>query len=150
MVNPEEILELAVKLVKEAKNEILIMFSTANAFHRQERSGGYNLLKSARESNRSIRKRILTPHDDMIKLIAKKLNDELKIETRNIHDYLQMMVTILIIDRRYTLAIELKNDAKTSSHDAIGAAVYSMNKSLCISYVSIFESIWKQQIFTER
>ena len=47
MVDPEAILELAVKLVKEAKNEILIMFSTANAFHRQERSGGYNLLKSA-------------------------------------------------------------------------------------------------------
>jgi len=144
MVDPEAILELAVKLVKEAKNEILIMFSTANAFHRQERSGGYNLLKSARESNRSIKIRILTPHDDMIKQMAKKLNDELKIETRNIHDYLQMMVTILIVDRRYTLTIDQKNDAKTSSFDAIGSAVYSTNKSLSISYVSIFESIWKQ------
>jgi hypothetical protein len=120
------------------------MFSTANAFHRQERSGGYNLLKSIRESNKSIKIRILTPHDDRIKQIAKKMNDELKIETRNILDYLQMMVTILIIDRKYALTIELKDDAKTSSYDAIGSAVYSTNKSLCISYVSIFESIWKQ------
>ena len=55
-----------------------------------------------------------------------------------------MMVTILIVDRRYTLTIELKDDTKTSSFDAVGLAVYSMNKSLTISYVSIFESIWKQ------
>ena len=144
MVKPEEILELALKLVTEAKNEILIIFSTANAFHRQERSGGYNLLKSVRESNKSIKIRILTPHDDSIKQIAKKMNDELKIETRNILDYLHTMVTILIIDRRYTLTIELKDDAKTSSYDAIGLAAYSTNKSLSISYVSIFESIWKQ------
>lgn len=144
MVEPEEILELALKLVKEAKNEILILFSTANAFHRQERSGGYNLLKSIRESNKSIKIRILTPHDDRIKQIAKKMNDELKIETRNILNYLQMMITILIVDRKYSLTIELKDDAKTSSYDAIGSAVYSTNKSLSISYVSIFESIWKQ------
>jgi two-component system sensor histidine kinase VicK len=144
IVNPEEILELALKLVKEAKNEILLLFSTANSFRRQERSGGYNLLKSIRESNRSIKIRILTPYEDGIKEIIKKLNDELKIETRNIQDYFQMMVTILIVDRRYTLTIELKDDTKTSSFDAVGLAVYSMNKSLTISYVSIFESIWKQ------
>ena len=41
------------------------------------------MLKSARKSKRSIKIRILTPHDDKIKQIAKKLNDELKIETRN-------------------------------------------------------------------
>lgn len=144
IVNPEEILELALKLVKEAKNEILLLFSTANSFHRQERSGGYNLLKSIRESNSSIKIRILTPYDATNKEIIKKLNDELKIETRNMHDYFQMMVTILIVDRKYTLTIELKDDTKTSSFDAVGLAVYSMNKSLTISYVSIFESIWKQ------
>ena len=144
IVKPEEILELALKLVKEAKNEILITFSTSNAFQRQERSGGYNLLKSVRESNKSIKIRILTPYDDRISQITKRINDELGIETRNILDYLQMMVTILIVDRRYALTIELKDDTKTSSYDAIGSAVFSNNKSLCISYVSIFESIWKQ------
>jgi len=141
---PEEILELALKLVKKAENEILIMFSTANAFHRQERSGGYNLLKSVRESNKSIKIRILTPYDEGIKQIAKKMNDELKIEIRNILGYLQMMVTVLMIDRKYALIIELKDDAKTSSYDAIGSAIYSTSKSLSLSYVSIFESIWKQ------
>ena len=140
----EEILELALKLVKDARDEILIMFSTANAFHRQERSGGYNLLKSVRESNKSIKIRILTPYDDSIKQITKTMNDELKIETRNLLDHLRMMITILIVDRKNTLAIELKDDAKTSSYDAIGSAIYSTNKSLGISYVSIFESIWKE------
>lgn len=141
---PEEILELALKLVKDAKDEILIMFSTANAFRRQERSGGYNLLKSVRDSNKSIKIRILTPYDDGIKQITQKMNDELKIKTRNLLNHLRMMVTILIVDRKNTLAIKLKDDTKTSSYDAIGSAIYSTNKSLNISYVSIFESIWKE------
>ena len=81
--------------------------------------------------------------------MAKKLNDELKIETRNIHDYLQMMVTILIVDRRYTLTIDQKNDAKTSSFDAIGSAVYSTNKSLCIHTFLSSKVYGSKQIFTE-
>jgi len=79
IVKPEEILELALKLVKEAKNEILITFSTSNAFQRQERSGGYNLLKSVRENNKSIRIRILTPYDDRINKMTKGMNDDLGI-----------------------------------------------------------------------
>ncbi|HEY6658516.1 MAG TPA: HAMP domain-containing sensor histidine kinase [Nitrososphaeraceae archaeon] len=48
------------------------------------------------------------------------------------------------MDRKYSLAIELKDDTKDSVHEAIGFATYSNSKSTVISYVSIFESLWKQ------
>ena len=100
------------------------------------------MLKSVRESNKSIKIRILTPHDDSIKQIAKKMNDELKIETRNILDYLHTMVTILIIDRRYTLTIELKDDAKTSSYDAIGLEQPILRISLSVFHTYQYSKVY--------
>ena len=69
--NPFEIQKLASKLVRSAKDEILLVFSTANAFHRQERIGMIKLLTEAAE--RGIKIRILTPIDDLLKEIAQQL-----------------------------------------------------------------------------
>jgi signal transduction histidine kinase len=56
---------------------------------------------------------------------------------------MQTRVTILIVDRTYSLVIELKDDTKQSSNKAIGLGAYSNSKSTVLSYVSIFESLWK-------
>jgi len=56
---------------------------------------------------------------------------------------MQTRVTILVVDRMYSLVIELKDDTKQSSNKAIGLAAYSNSKSTVLSYVSIFESLWK-------
>ncbi len=50
--DPHEIQELGFKLLRSAVNEILLILSTSNAFHRQERLGGLQLLKEVREKNR--------------------------------------------------------------------------------------------------
>ena len=50
----------------------------------------------------------------------------------------------MIVDKKYSLVVELKDDTKKSSYDAIGFATYSNSKSTVLSYVSIFESLWKQ------
>jgi signal transduction histidine kinase len=39
---------------------------------------------------------------------------------------------------------ELKDDTKDDSYEAVGMATYSNSKSVVLSYVSIFESLWKQ------
>jgi two-component system sensor histidine kinase VicK len=61
-----------------------------------------------------------------------------------IQPHLQSKVTILIVDRKYSLAIELKDDTKQTSIEAIGLATYSNSKSTVLSYASIFESLWTQ------
>jgi two-component system, OmpR family, sensor histidine kinase VicK len=148
--DPVEIQRLAFSLIQKAMEEILVMYSTANAFHRQERAGKIQLIKEA-ATERGVKVRILTPEDELIVettrklMIAQKLQKPNKnIGIRYIQPHLQTKVTIIIVDRKYSLAIELKDDTKQESIEAIGLATYSNSQSTVLSYVSIFESLWTQ------
>ena len=147
--NPFEIQKLASKLVRSAKDEILLVFSTANAFHRQERIGMIKLLTEAAE--RGIKIRILTPIDDLLKEITQQLmggrrqqQNQQRIEIRFIGRFSQTKIRILVVDKVASLVVELKDDAKQSSYEAMGLATYSNSKSTVLSYVSIFETLWMQ------
>jgi two-component system, OmpR family, sensor histidine kinase VicK len=140
--NPYEIQKLAFELVKLAKKEIRIIFSTANAFHRQESLGAIQLLKEA-IAQRGVKVRILTPKDDLIEERAQKLTQQ-HMNLRYIEPSSQTKVSIIIADDNSSLSIELKDDTKRTSYDAIGLATLSNSKPTVLSYISIFESLWKQ------
>jgi len=57
---------------------------------------------------------------------------------------MQTKVSIVVIDKKYSLAVELKDDSKDTVAEAIGLVTYSNSKSTVLSYYSIFESLWKQ------
>jgi signal transduction histidine kinase len=144
---------IALDLVKSSKEEILTIFSTANAFFRQERAGALALLHEA--AKRNIKIRILVPYDERLKELMKSsitINDNTngrnnrkdKINIRFLESELQTRISILIVDRKLCLAAELKDDTKETSLQAIGLSSYSNSKSTVLSYVSIFETIWKQ------
>src|SRR5215831_8377048 len=149
--DPVEIQNLVFSLIQTAIEEILVMYSSANAFHRQERAGKIQLLKEA-ATERGVKVRILTPEDELIIETARKLmmvqeagqqaHDNIGI--RYIQPHLQTKVTIIIVDRKYSLAVELKDDTKQTPIEAIGLATYSNSQSTVLSYVSIFESLWTQ------
>ncbi|MDF2767753.1 MAG: putative signal transduction histidine kinase, with phosphoacceptor and binding domain [Nitrososphaeraceae archaeon] len=142
--NPHKIQELGFKLLRSAVNEILLILSTSNAFHRQERLGGLQLLKEVREKNRKMGIRLLSPFDKEIEKIAVQLNHDLEIDLQDIHESLRIKSTILIVDRKFVLYVELKDDTKDDSYKAMGLAAYSNSKSTVLSFVTIFESIRKQ------
>jgi signal transduction histidine kinase/CheY-like chemotaxis protein len=48
------------------------------------------------------------------------------------------------VDRKVSFVIELIDDTKATFEESIGLATYSYSKSTALSYVSIFESLWKQ------
>ena len=149
--DPAEVQKLGFELIRSAKEEILIIFSTANAFHRQIRIGGAKLLREVTIAKRDLNIRILTPQDERIKEVSSELKQQLKkIEVRHVEESLQTKVTVLIVDRKYSLSIEFKDDTKDSVYEAIGLATYSNSKSTVISYISIFESLWKQVELIER
>ena len=144
---------IALDFVKSSKEEILTIFSTANAFFRQERAGALALLHEA--AKRSINIRILVPYDERIKELMRSLatindntndrnNKKDKINIRFLESELQTRISILIVDRKLCLAAELKDDTKETSLQAMGLSSYSNSKSTVLSYVSIFETIWKQ------
>jgi two-component system, OmpR family, sensor histidine kinase VicK len=137
---------MGLKLVKSAKAEILIMFHTANALLRQVKSGGINLLIE-NVLKYKIQVRILVPIENKITDSVHRLERITGIQIRNIE--LTMQVTILVVDKTYSLVIELKDDTKEISEEAIGLAAYSNSKSTVLSYVSIFESLWIQSKLRE-
>ncbi len=143
--NHEEALKTGDQLVKTAKNEILLLFSSANALHRRFIKGdGLDLVKQLLQTNKEIKIRILSPFDEKISNLVNELKKSLNIEVKFLAEPLQLKVTILVVDRSYSMAVELVNDEVDNSIDAMGLSTYSNSKSTVLYYVSIFESLWKQ------
>ena len=169
--DPYEVQKLVFELINGANKEILVMFSTANAFRRQTKSGAVRLLKKA--SLRGLKVRILTPFDEKVEKIMKEElgtddnskastngnmvnhdkdkqkqddqpNNINKLRIRFIQPQLQTKVSMLVVDRKYSLVAELKDDSKDTSVEAIGLTSYSNSKSTVSSYVSILDSLWAQ------
>ena len=144
---PKTTLERVLELAKSAKEEILIIYSTSNAFKRQEKAGAIDALIGLAKS-KDVKIRILSPFDDYVRNVVDKIKREedrkVRIEIRNIEEPLQTKVSVLIVDRISLLSAELKSDSKETSLEAIGLATYSNSKPTVLSYVSIFESLWNQ------
>ena len=118
-----------------------MIFSTANAFHRQIRLGGLKLLDQTKAAHKGISMRILTPFDGEIERIAKNLKEE-SIYVRNIEESLQIKFTILIVDRKSALCVELKDDTKQSAYDAMGLATYYTSKASVLSFSSQYSRVF--------
>lgn len=141
---PDKIIQIAYEMIRSAKKEVLIMFSTANAFRRQISIGGPELLREM-TSRKDLEVRILTPADQDVELASVALGTKLdNVNVRNMEAALQTKVTVVVVDRKLSFAVELKDDSQDDIRKALQSAVYSNTKSAAISYVAIFESLWKQ------
>lgn len=143
--DPSEVQELAFKLAWSTENEILGLFSTPNAFHRQERLGILPKLQQLKKNNDKLRIRILTPFDDQIDSVSKKMKDESGINIMNLDESSRIKASFLLVDRKFVLFVGLKDDTKSTSYEAIGVSMFSSIRSTVISYVTIFEIMWRQQ-----
>ena len=63
----------------------------------------------------------------------------------NLGEPSRFRASILLVDRKFVLYVELKDDTKYTSYEAIGLSLFSSIRSTVISYVTIFETMWKQQ-----
>jgi two-component system, OmpR family, sensor histidine kinase VicK len=142
-----EIQKVGFDLIKAAEEEILIIFSTGNAFHRQIRAGVLQLLKEA--AARGVKVRVLVPMDKKIirNGMAKQLQN-LGIDIRDNKKNMLTKITTLVADNASSLTVELKDELRENSEDedeVIGLATYSNSDSIVLTYVSIFENMWMQQ-----
>ena len=142
--NPKRGIEHALKILKSAKKEILIVCSTSNAFRRQLQMGGLQLLKEITEKDNA-KVRILVPADTEARSTIKEIRISYpRIEIRSLEEALQTCITIIMVDRKECVIVESKDDTKGTSYDAAGISTYSNSKTIVSSYVSIFESLWNQ------
>jgi len=143
--NPEEALKTADQLIKTAKNEILLLFSSANAlFRRLIRADGLTTMRELIQAQKEIKIRILTPFDEKISDLVNDLKKFSNLDVKFLAEPLHLKVTIAVVDRSHSMAVELVNDDVDNSIDAMGLSTYSNSKSTVLYYVSIFESLWKQ------
>jgi hypothetical protein len=55
-----------------------------------------------------------------------------------------MFNRVTILDRAKTMIWEIKDDNKDNFIEALGMAIYIESEQTALSYVSIFNNLWKQ------
>ena len=142
--NSDRARKIYLNLLKNAESEIMFMFPTTNAFIRQEKIGAIELCKeSIKELD--IKVRILMPtHRSTEQMVQNLREQQSNTDVRYIEQTSGTQATFLVIDRKASLVMEIKDDLQTTFDDAIGLSTYSNSKAGVLSYVSIFENLWKQ------
>jgi two-component system, OmpR family, sensor histidine kinase VicK len=159
--NPKKILELFINMIKSAKSEILLLLPTINAFLREERIGAIELLKKS-AAEHDVNVRIITPSNDDVEKILQnntvfvavrkeqqenqKKEKGFEVQRSNIQfkETAMTTVTILVVDKRESLVMEKTDDSKETFIEAIGLSTYSNSEPTVMSYLSIFEGLWRQ------
>ena len=135
--------DLYLKTIKSAVEEILLILPTINAFMRQEDIGAVQLAQKAAKE-RDVKVRLLMPAirsaEDKVQILKEHKN----IGVRHIEQMSETKATILIVDRKASLVIEIRDDTKQTFLEAIGLSTYSNSKAGVLSYIAIFDNLWRQ------
>jgi signal transduction histidine kinase len=108
------------------------------------------LLKEAAE--RGVKIRIVTSKGEPVQEAFQTLVLELQqsqrmnhVEMRYIEPHLLAKISVVVVDMKFSLALELKDYTRHSpSMGIMGLATYSNSKATVTSYASMFETLWKQ------
>ncbi|MGB7955320.1 MAG: ATP-binding protein [Candidatus Nitrosopolaris sp.] len=149
--NSSKAKDVYLDIVNAATEEIMLIFPTDNAFFRQEKIGAIQLAKEATKG-RNVKVRILMPTHKLAEETANVLNQtsDNHINVRYIEQMPGTEATILVVDRKVSLVMEIRDDSKGTFDEAIGLSTYSNSRAGVLSYVSIFENLWKQTELYEK
>jgi signal transduction histidine kinase len=144
----QQALELYQWLIMSAEKEIKVVFPTANALVRQDKAGILFLLQEA-AGIKMCQVKVLVPNDELIRNFISNYNNS-GMSIRFVDQQESGRATILIVDNKVSLMMELKDDSKKTFHQAIGLSTYSNSKAGVLSYVSMFENLWKETELYEK
>lgn len=151
--NSNQAKQQLIETVQKASKEILILFPSLNAVKREVVMGFMDILKQ--KSTENIPIKILSPVNKRVKeVIYSDLTNNQNLTVKNIvcreiRKQKDLISTIIIVDKKYVLATELKDDSKLLFEEAIGVTTFSSSQPTVLSYVSIFESLWTQTEMSE-
>jgi hypothetical protein len=166
-----EVQRIGFDLIKNAEDEILVLFSTPDAFFFQEKAGGgaLDLLKEASSRNVKVGMLIAAADDDnnnnntdgmraaattktmtnerrriIIRQLKESGIDVRRITQKHQENFLQNNnLALLLVDQSSYLTVELNYEAKeTYEEEAMELATYSNSEATVFAYISIFENLW--------
>ncbi len=122
----------------------MLIFPTTNALVRQEKIGVIQLLKEVAKGQ-NVQVKILMPASKLTEHIVQSLTQQQhNIIVRYIEPVNGTEATILIVDRKSSLVMDLKDDSKITFVEAIGLSTHSHNKAGVLSHIAIFDNLWNQ------
>jgi signal transduction histidine kinase len=148
--NPVDSISRGWDMVKSARKDIDILFSSSNALKRQITMGALSLLKNASEKQKVKIRMLLPSTDKSEELIEQTKFNVPKIDIRTISANLETKLSILVVDSKQCLILELKDDKQDSSYEAVGLSTYSISPTIISSYLAVFESFWRQAELFEK
>lgn len=139
--------EIYLRILNSAEKEIMLIFPSSRALIRQEKIGIVDAISKA-IVERGVKTMILLPRDEQSEIVIESLKKNCHknsdfLNIKFIDEMLYTKATILIADRCVSLLLELKDDTKETFFEAIGLSTYITSKATVLSYVSIFENLWK-------
>ena len=159
--NPDKAQALEWNLLSMATKEIQIIYSTVKAYKMQDKVGVIDYLGKLAK-NDGINVKIITPNDSSIKESLKKLKDN-SVNINYIEPKSGIIIKTILVDKKYSLVMELKDKDYLIDEEEqstipkkirkeipeepaveIGLSTYSNSKPTVLSYLSIFETIWRQ------
>lgn len=142
-----EIQKVIYNHIYNAKQEILLLLPTVINFQ-SHNSDILEILRKSKEQNRNINLKVLVPLDYK----HTNINTD-GFEIRYYENEINTKASLLIIDRQYSLINEITEGCLPYNYSDIpefGTCIYSNNKSIVLSYVSFFESLWILNEFYEK
>ncbi|CAN5655057.1 hypothetical protein BH23THE1_BH23THE1_17280 [soil metagenome] len=147
--DPEEANQLFLNLVKQADEEIHILFPSYKIIEWYQRNGTLNTLV---EKSNGLEVRVLVKED--LKLPPSQQNDRLYDNNQVFdHSKIQLLTTslieskimVIIVDKEESLSMEIrdkKEEEKEDNEIAFGLATYSNSQATILSHYSLFEMLW--------
>jgi signal transduction histidine kinase len=148
--NPREALRIAQRLIRSAEFEVLVIYPSLNAFRRQVHAGALHLFKEVLLRNVIVRILIPSNQKQINQIINEVALASPQLHIRSMDKSLETHIGRIIVDRKESLIVELKDDTKENYYDAAGLAVYSNSIPIALSYASVFESLWRQTQLYEK
>jgi two-component system sensor histidine kinase VicK len=152
--DPKESIEHAIKIMKRAEDEVLVIFATSHIFEIALKLDSSDIYNQVLRKNERVKIRLLTPGGgERTDALAKRIvsSSEIpRIQVRISERDLQTRITIMIIDRKEVMVWQVRDDNSEAPLEAAGVSTYSNSSSIASSYAAIFESLWKQTEMYEK
>src|SRR5215471_4894354 len=141
-----EAVEIYKSLIDTANTQILYLLPSARALIRIKSAAIlHSLIDSA--TVRGVKVSVLCPIDSENLHIVEQIRKTKNIELRS---YEPTTSTFLITDREHVFTAELRKNTTYNILEALGLTTYSNSKPTVQSYITLFESLWKQkQLYDE-
>ena len=141
-----EAVEIYKSLIDTANTQILFLLPSARALIRIKSVGILHSLMNAAKV-RDVKVSFLCPIDSENEHIIQQIRKIPNIELRS---YESTISTFLITDQDHVFTAELRKNTTYNILEALSLSTYSNSKPTVQSYITLFESLWKQkQLYDE-